>query len=271
MTGLDPSLTWPFLILPDVKEPPPPTPTEELKKQEWSPGGHGEPGPSQIKQELEEGEEEQGLVEYINDDEALTRELIKTVRQMEDCRAAEEKQVSSKAGSLPIPCHVDRALTQHVQSQESQSGARLECCICRRQVQSQSHLLSHMRVHTGERPYICDQTSKSTGNLSEHLQTHMVEKPFTCQHAQGPGPYTCPYCDRTFKAKGNMNEHVRTHTGERPFVCQKCGSSFNRSSTLKKHVFRIHKEKPYKCKWCDELFTKKALMKRHIENLHDVK
>uniref|UniRef100_A0A3Q0QY34 C2H2-type domain-containing protein n=1 Tax=Amphilophus citrinellus TaxID=61819 RepID=A0A3Q0QY34_AMPCI len=231
-------------------------PTEEIpaKQQEWSSDvWQDEPGPSEVKEEETQelwlnGSDEQPVMEDSDDGDALTKELIKTVQQLEDCRAAEEsrepsqtssdeqKLLEEKTSTTLYRCHIcnyiftkKTVLTWHLKTHESkpqESKSNFDCHICGKHIPCQSNLQNHMRVHTGERPY------------------------------------SCHYCGKCFKLKGHMTEHIRTHTGEKPFSCHICGKSFNRGSTLRKHVLAKHKEeRPYKCGDCDELFTERLLMK----------
>lgn len=229
-----------------------------------------EPGPSQMKEEQEQEEQEEELwingckeqteeqTEDSDDGDALTKELIKTVQQLEDCRAAEESREpmqtteedpehsEEKTSTTLYRCHIcnyiftkKSVLTWHLKTHESKSHdgkGNFDCHICGKHIPCQSNLQNHMRVHTGERPY------------------------------------SCHFCGKCFKLKGHMTEHIRTHTGEKPFSCHICGKSFNRGSTLRKHVLAKHKEeRPYKCGDCDELFTERLLMKRHMRKIHGVK
>lgn len=221
-----------------------------------------EPGHSQLKEEHREGlwlngSEEQSLVEDSDDGDALTRELIKTVQQLEDCRAEEEsretkqtseddpKLLKEMTSTTLYRCHIcnyiftkKTVLTWHLKTHESKSHdgkGNFDCHICGKHIPGQSNLRNHMRVHTGERPY------------------------------------RCHFCGKCFKLKGHMTEHIRTHTGEKPFSCHICDKSFNRGSTLRKHVLVKHKEeRPYKCGDCDELFTERLLMKRHMRKIHGI-
>ncbi|XP_027858776.1 zinc finger protein 32-like [Xiphophorus couchianus] len=246
--------------------PPVTTSTEEVapKQQELS---VEEPGGSEVKEEQNEEQreelwsssmKEEASMEDSDDGDALTRELIKTVQQLEDCRAAEEstgsQQTSPEDPKLPeekttttlYRCHICNyiftkkiVLTWHLKMHESKAKdgkGNFDCHICGKHIPCQSNLQNHMRVHTGERPY------------------------------------NCHYCGKGFKLKGHMTEHLRTHTGEKPFSCHICDKSFNRGSTLRKHVLAKHKEqRPYRCDFCYELFTEKLLMKRHIRKVHSVK
>ncbi|XP_071389142.1 gastrula zinc finger protein XlCGF67.1-like [Centroberyx affinis] len=235
------------------------------KPEDWTPSvGQEEPGPSQIKMEDKEelwtnGNEEQPSAEDSDEGDALTKELIKTVQQLEQSAAAEknsEPELSpakdpncsdAKTSSTTFyRCHIcnyiftkKTVLTWHLKTHESkthESKVNFDCQICGKHIPCQSNLQNHMRVHTGERPYSCN------------------------------------FCGKCFKLKGHMTEHLRTHTGEKPFSCHICDKSFNRGSTLRKHVFVKHKEqRPYKCVDCDELFTERLLMKRHMRKVHGVK
>ncbi|XP_026200495.1 zinc finger protein 595-like [Anabas testudineus] len=245
--------------------------TEDIlpKQQEWNPSVcQDEPGTSQMKEEQEEQKEELWMngckepteeqVEDSDDGDALTKELIKTVQQLENCRAAEEqreptqtseedlKHSEEKTSTTLYRCHIcnyiftkKTVLTWHLKTHESKSHdgkGNFDCHVCGKHIPCQSNLQNHMRVHTGERPY------------------------------------SCHFCGKCFKLKGHMTEHIRTHTGEKPFSCHICDKSFNRGSTLRKHVLAKHKEeRPYKCRDCEELFTERLLMKRHMRKIHGIK
>ncbi|XP_034023236.1 zinc finger protein 26-like isoform X1 [Thalassophryne amazonica] len=243
----------------DAKQTSNPAPEETSPKQEWSTAlSQEEAGPSEIKTEEKDevwinGNEEQASAEDSDDGDDLTKVLIKTVQQLEDCRAAEEssepKQITEeepecseeKASATFYRCHIcnyiftkKTVLTWHLKTHESRGN--FDCQICGKHIPCQSNLQNHMRVHTGERPYSCE------------------------------------FCGKCFKLKGHMTEHIRTHTGEKPFSCHICDKSFNRGSTLRKHVLAKHKEeRPYKCEDCDELFTERLLMKSHMRRVHGVK
>uniref|UniRef100_A0A8C5HLU1 C2H2-type domain-containing protein n=1 Tax=Gouania willdenowi TaxID=441366 RepID=A0A8C5HLU1_GOUWI len=108
---------------------------------------------------------------------------------------------------------------------------RYECHICGKT--SVQHLARHMRMHRGEKNYLCSHCGKaflSSVELRLHTRYHTGER-----------PYKCSQCGKGFVAKCHLTRHILQHTGERPHRCLFCPKSFSSlKSTLKKHM-EMHK------------------------------
>lgn len=75
------------------------------------------------------------------------------------------------------------------------------CDVCQKQFKRREHLVQHMKLHQGVRPFKCDQCEKAF-NRKEHLLRHRTSH-------TGAKSFKCEHCQKMFSRKDNLNKHKR--------------------------------------------------------------
>ena len=134
--------------------------------------------------------------------------------------------------------HLDR---EHTMTMVQYTCQWEGCCRSMKPFDARYKLVTHLRCHTGEKPYRCN----------------------------------VPTCSRSFSRLENLKLHIRTHTGEKPYMChyESCCKRFNNTSDRAKHMKTHITRKPYACKHpgCGRSYTDPSSMRKHIKFAHKLK
>ncbi|XP_055321202.1 zinc finger protein 793-like, partial [Sitodiplosis mosellana] len=88
---------------------------------------------------------------------------------------------------------------------------RFECHLCKESFGSQkAHLVIHMRVHSGDKPFECEE------------------------------------CFKQFTLNSSLNKHMKLHAGPRPFRCSKCHERFSDQDERVSHEEKCNR-RVYEC------------------------
>ncbi|XP_071037979.1 zinc finger protein OZF [Parasteatoda tepidariorum] len=152
----------------------------------------------------------------------------------------------------------------------SSSDPRM-CEICGKLQRSLSTLRDHLRVHTQERPFTCEECGRYSHSNSINLGTlhvcNICNKQFATRYYlsrhqvihTGERPYSCLECDRSFSQKENLQRHMRSHSGMKLFRCIACSSDIQLSAS----DYTYEDTMLHVCNICNKHFGAKSLLIRH--------
>ncbi|CAB1349999.1 unnamed protein product [Coregonus sp. 'balchen'] len=103
-----------------------------------------------------------------------------------------------------------------------QGDRKFPCHLCNRSFEKRDRLRIHV-LHA----------FTASSILRTHIRQHSGERPFKCKH-----------CGKAFASHAAHDSHVRrTHAKDKPYPCDVCGSTFQEATELNNHT-KSHTERP---------------------------
>ncbi|ODM90342.1 putative zinc finger protein, partial [Orchesella cincta] len=164
----------------------------------------------------------------------------------------------------------------HGSGKRRTASKKFKCNLCKIWCSSASKLATHMRKHTGERPFpIISALAYCSFNLRRetislfnvlsilHEKTH-VEKHILRKHTNLVERYQSPVCAKILGTERGLSYHIKIHTGERPF---KCKPVKNRSE-VSAHQLVHTKERHFPNFQCNSAFARVSELQNHVRYVH---
>ena len=128
-----------------------------------------------------------------NWDDSLKSSALYYIEQAEGWIASKKDATKNVELSKNVGCIITNSDNQkeNEMTSKNQIGVdkqkRFECSQCGKSFAKNSHIIEHLRIHSGEKPFECSQcgmkfTQKS--NLTTHLRIHSDKKLFSCNQCR---------------------------------------------------------------------------------------
>lgn len=156
-------------------------------------------------------------------------EVFRSAEQVEDhVKVVHTKELEFRCDQCFKTCPSRVGLASHMKSHNESRPFR--CEKCPKAFKSNCDLVNHdKRVHLKLKPFVC--SFEGCGKaFADNIETRVHERIHT-----GEKPYKCDECGAMFRKRQHFKKHEMLHTGEKPFKCQNCGKGFIQNCNKKMH------------------------------------
>ncbi|KPJ18790.1 Transcriptional repressor CTCFL [Papilio machaon] len=158
---------------------------------------------------------------------------VKTKRTVKKTDEGEGTQKKEHCGKKFI---TRRLLLMHCRAKHGYEKTD-KCSFCDYKASNAEQVKIHERLHTGERPFSCQQCAAEFHRKSSYLQhiaIHLPEKTVQCSQ-----------CPARFKSLTLMRIHLHRHRAPQyAFRCALCEGRFSRRRNAARHLQRVHSAEP---------------------------
>ncbi|OCT62771.1 zinc finger protein 335 [Xenopus laevis] len=149
-------------------------------------------------------------------------------------------------------------------SEKTSIPASYPCPVCGRIYTMQKRLTQHMKIHSAEKPHMCDKCGKAFKKrytFKMHLLTHL--------QCVGKSRYKCEFCEYICGDRKQLLNHQLTHMNDKPFKCSQCKYHTYRQDFLLSHMATKHAGgKPFACDHCHFTTKHKKNLRLHVQSRH---
>ena len=174
---------------------------------------------------------------YGNENIAVTSRLVEMLAEMDELLVKRRKEIyqlnitlekqTNKCSKLKAQLEATGSPTRATDYYEDRQKRTREIQNIKKSMQKDG--MYHCRI--------CDYASKQWWSLEKHIRIHTGEKPFKCDQ-----------CQKRFSDASQLVRHKRCHTNERPYSCTICDQKFIQSNALKFHCNSLHQGEGFSLK-----------------------
>uniref|UniRef100_A0A336M9L2 CSON007429 protein n=1 Tax=Culicoides sonorensis TaxID=179676 RepID=A0A336M9L2_CULSO len=152
-------------------------------------------------------------------------------------------------------------MRRHVQRVHGDSGFKGNCHHCGRNFSEKRNLKNHiLGVHFNIKNFkckFCEKRFSSEACRINHMRTHTSNFSFNCNE-----------CNLSFRTNSNLQRHhINRHTNIFQYKCEICSTQFKSSTGLKLHQSK-HFLPKFQCNVCGKQFTRNQGLQEHIRVIH---